>query len=126
MGWDQKTMCATKPPECLVKIDPPWLVVTPKGYFNDLMGKQLNDQIGKSPPAGEKALMFDFSDCPVVNSTGLAAMLDACETFQEEFHLNIGFCKLSNLLLEAFQIAGMNQVGTMFATVEEAKVFFGS
>lgn len=119
-------MSLSKPPECLVKCDPPWLLITPKGYFSDLMGQKLNELVGKKPPAGVKAMIFDFSECPVVNSTGLAALIDVCENFHEEHQVEVGFCRMSNLLLEAFQIAGMNQVGTMFATVEEAKVFFGT
>jgi len=116
----------SKTPECNVKADPPWLMISISGYFSDILGKKLTEAAREAPLDGVRFVIFDFSDCPVVNSTGLAALICACEVFQDEHHLEVGFCRMSNLLLEAFQISGMNQVGALFATVEEAKVFFGS
>ena len=101
-------------------------MITPSGYFSEILGQKLTEGIRQAPLAGVKFVIFDFADSPVVNSTGLAAMIDVCENLQEAHQLEIGFCKMSNLVLEAFQISGMNQVGTFFATVEEAKAYFGS
>ncbi len=115
-----------KPVECHIRVDPPWLMIAPVGYFADALGKKLTETVKAVNLQGLKYVVFDFSEAPVVNSNGLAALIDVCETLQDTHHLEIGFCKMSNLVLEAFQIAGMNQVGTLFATVEEAKAYFGS
>lgn len=112
--------------ECNIKIDPPWLIITPVGYFAEALGKKLTEGVKAVNLDGLKYVIFDFSQAPVVNSNGLAALIDVCESLQDTYHLDIGFCKMSNLVLEAFQIAGMNQLGTFFATVDEAKSFFGS
>lgn len=116
----------TKPADCVIEREPPYLIVRPKGYFADQLGLKISGMLFEKPDFRDiKYVIFDFSQVPVVNSQGIATLIDICGNLVDNYNISIGFCKMSNLASEAFQIAGLEQLATFFSNIDEAKAYFG-
>lgn len=110
---------------CRTRKDGAWLIIAPVGYLNDQGGTVMNDVIGAIDLAGITTVLFDFGECTLANSQGIACLLDHCDRFAEEFQLKLVFCRLSPLLREAFSLVGLMEMVSTFGTEQEARSALG-
>lgn len=106
---------------CRIRRDGKWLTITPVGYLNDQGGAAMNDTIQNTDITGVELVLFDFGECTLANSQGIASILDHCDRFSEQCHLKIAFCRMSPLLKEAFSLVGLMDMVSAFGTEQEAR-----
>jgi anti-anti-sigma regulatory factor len=97
------------------------LIIRPAGYLNDIGGARMREAAIAQDPAGIRVVLFDFSESTHVNSYGISTVLDVADNFLQDEEVRVAFCRLSPLLKEAFRLVGLNQLGPVFSTEEEAR-----
>ncbi len=55
------------------------------GYFNALTGEKLNTLLDETALKGKTRYVLDFSKCPLINSPGVACLLDLTMKIIEDF-----------------------------------------
>lgn len=55
------------------------------GYFNALTGEKLNTILDEIALKGKTRYVLDFSSCPLINSPGVACLLDLTMKIIEDF-----------------------------------------
>lgn len=106
---------------CRIQRDGSWLKITPVGYLNDQGGTVMNETILNTDITGVEFALFDFGDCSLANSQGIACLLDHCDRFSDQNLIKIAFCRLSPLLKEAFSLVGLLDMVTAYSTEQEAR-----
>jgi len=105
--------------------DGSWLIVTPAGYLNDQAGATLNTVFKTSDLSGIKVVLFDFGETVIVNSQGIACLLDNCDALIEEHQVKIAFCRMPQLVKEAFSLVGLLEMASTHGTEQEARSALG-
>ncbi|NLM16321.1 MAG: STAS domain-containing protein [Candidatus Riflebacteria bacterium] len=95
-------------------------VIVPSGYLDDHGGEVLLDFIESQINLGYKFFVIDFTGTPVINSQGIAHLLETTEIVADEIAGAIGFTGLTQLSYNVFQMIGLLQMGTYYQTPDEA------
>ncbi len=106
-------------PSCQARRDGDLLIFEPVGYLDDARGIELKRVYAKAQLAGLKGVLFDFGKCIHINSTGIACLMEVCENLVDSRGVKVGFCKISPIMREAFDIVGFGQFVEMF--IDEAE-----
>ncbi len=117
----EKGTTAEKPPECRIWVDRNWMVIRPRGYLNDEGGAEMQRMMKLQVLEGIEVVLFDFTDTLHVNSVGIGAILDICDSILDFREIPIAFCRLSPLTRDAFTLAGLSSIGDFFADEGEAR-----
>ena len=110
---------------CRMHRDGSWLIITPAGYLNDQAGASLNALFKSSDLSGIKVVLFDFGEALIVNSQGIACLLDNCDALIEERQMKIAFCRMPPLIREAFSLVGLLEMVSAHGTEQEARSAIG-
>ncbi|MFZ2957909.1 MAG: STAS domain-containing protein [Candidatus Ozemobacteraceae bacterium] len=101
----------------------PTFVVT--GYFDEDLGKELNAQIDIGLIQGKNHVIVDFSACPVINSLGVAQLLELTVRVDEDFAGKIFLVGVSPVIVKVLRLAGVvpqaNLVDSLTTALQRAK-----
>ncbi|MFZ2956312.1 MAG: STAS domain-containing protein [Candidatus Ozemobacteraceae bacterium] len=92
------------------------VVVAMEGYFTDTSTEMIEKQLLPALMQGKIRIVIDFSRISLMNSPGIASLLELLMKIREEFLGKSVLCGISPLLKEIFQMAG---VTPMFLTAED-------
>ncbi|MFZ2958440.1 MAG: hypothetical protein WA705_16255 [Candidatus Ozemobacteraceae bacterium] len=90
-------------------------VLAMKGYFEENAGEKLAQAAERFLQHGKTALVVDFGECLVINSLGVAALLDLTLRVVDDFKGHIIFARLDHLKNSVLTMAGV------FPLAESAK-----
>ncbi|MBI3038187.1 hypothetical protein HYY75_03920 [bacterium] len=91
-----------------------------KGYVDKEAGKSLRLKVEEKVNAGETLFLLDFSLAPLVNSTGLAEVIDLVSLKGSNSKLNFAFSGLSTVCQFSFNSVGIFHYAQAFTSRSEA------
>ena len=97
------------------------LIVTISGYFEEILGKQLKQQVLEHLKAGRNRLAIDFTPCNLISSLGLAAVFDLCQTVREDYLGRILLTGMNDLARKTFSYAGIFEISETAINIEVAR-----
>ena len=86
------------------------VVIEIKGYFDGVAGQSLDAAVDALARKGKTGVILDFGPCDIINSMGVAALLDILLKVTEDFKGKVVFCGLDTLKRNVFKIAGLFSV----------------
>lgn len=94
-------------------------IVYANGYLNGLGAERLEEECKNLLKKGIKKIIINFKKTELINSIGISILIGIIETVKEaEGHL--GFCNLSRVHAETFEMLGFTKYVPIFASEEEA------
>jgi anti-anti-sigma factor len=89
------------------------LLFRTQGYIDNKAGAEFALSIRKTLGADHNRVVFNFSGSPIINSSGMAAVVEIVSVLLDEREGKIGVCGISNLVK-----ATMNSIG-LFSMITE-------
>lgn len=96
-----------------------------KGYFNREAGLELQKEIQALLSESRVNMIIDFGDCAVVNSPGVALLLDAVLQVHEDFKGIVVLSRLDALKKRVFSMAGILEMVREAPDLDTALKSFG-
>lgn len=95
-------------------------VLRPCGYVDEKGGAKLvqaaEEMLGKEI----QKILIDFSEAPVINSTGISQIIELAEIIVDEKGGDLAYCGLSELAASVFKMVGLLQMGESYKDEKEA------
>lgn len=101
-------------------------VLRPVGYVDENGGAALFDSVEKALEEGSKKILLNFTDSPVINSQGIAQLIEMAEIIVDEKGGDLAFCGLSELSHSVFKMVGLLQMGDAYEDEKEALNYLAS
>lgn len=95
-------------------------VIRSKGYLDEKGGEILFEAFQKAIPQGHQKFILNLSDSPVINSQGIAKIIEISEIIVDENNGELAFVGLSELSEDVFKMVGLLQLGDTYNTEQEA------
>ena len=102
---------------------PKVVIFRASGYLDQCSGPEFKDIVLKKVPARGTALLFNLQKTPVINSSGLASLMDTLEEISFERHGEVHFCCLSRTFSDVFRMVGLSALFPLHTNEEEALKF---
>ena len=96
------------------------LVIRTKGYLDEQAGKKVVETCLTADMGIPPTLVFNFTDSPVINSSGVSKILELFEKIVLEKNGKIAFVGLSKVTQGFFKVVGLLKQGELFEKEEEA------
>ncbi len=90
------------------------------GYLASEGGQQLKDQVGVLLTGSCSNIIFDFSECSIISSPGVAAIFDSICRIQEDFHGECVIMGLDKTKRNFLTMTGVLPMVEAVDTLEEA------
>lgn len=100
------------------------LILRPVGYYDKVAGGKVNKICDEQLEAGIKNTLVNFEGAPVINSGGLATIVELVEKCTDQYDGKFGICGISNLVKSAFAVTGLLAMTQNFASEAEGKAAF--
>ncbi|NLI79516.1 MAG: STAS domain-containing protein [Candidatus Riflebacteria bacterium] len=100
------------------------VLLVPKGYIDKAYGEAIKRKVEEQASLGRGTLVLSFVDCPIVNSTGLARLIETIELAAEK-GTDLWFADLSVLQRRTFEAAGLLALVPRIVTSSEARIVLG-
>jgi anti-anti-sigma regulatory factor len=97
------------------------IIVIAPNYFNEACALKINRASDTFLPQGKHRVVIDFSNCELINSPGVAGMLDFMLKVVEDYRGLLIFCGLNNLLTEVFELASILDKVRITTSLTEGK-----
>ena len=101
-------------------------VLHPVGYVDEKGGAALFESAEKALEEGSKKILLNFTDSPVINSQGIAQLIELAEIIVDEKGGDLAFCGLSELSTSVFKMVGLLQMGDAYESEKEALNYLAS
>ncbi len=95
-------------------------VLRPNGYVDEKGGAVLVEAAQQALNDGNQKFVINFSGSPVINSQGIAQIIELAEIIVDEKGGDLGFCGLSELSAGVFKMVGLLQMGDQYDSENEA------
>ncbi len=95
------------------------LIIRANGYLDGIGGKELVKAVEEGFANGYQNFILNFSEAPVVNSQGVAMLLEVMEIILEKRKGKLAYVGLSELTKTFFKMAGL-LVGTVYPSESTA------
>ena len=95
-------------------------IVEAIGYINNLGGGQIVSECDKLLADGVKKIILNLEQCSIVNSVGIAFLIEAIERVKERGG-QLAFCCVAPTIAKTFRIMGLLQNATIYDTEQEAR-----
>lgn len=103
------------------KVEPSSIyVVKTRGYFDEAGGKKFSELVRGLCQQGSKRFIFNLKDTPIINSQGIAALLELLDEIVYDQHGEIHFCGLSKAIADVFRMTGISTSFKVHETEELA------
>ncbi len=83
------------------------VVYSVKGYFSSDAGNEIYDSLDGFHAQGIKVYVLDFSDCQVINSTGISVLLDIHVRVREDWKHELYFDGLNEVYFQTLRMTGL-------------------
>ena len=101
-------------------------VLHPVGYVDEKGGAALFEAAEKVLEEGSRKILLNFTDSPVINSQGIAQLIELAEIIVDEKGGDLAFCGLSELSTSVFKMVGLLQMGDSYETEKDALNYLAS
>ena len=95
-------------------------VVRPSGYLNEAGGLTIRSCFESIFPRGYKKFLLDLAGTPVINSQGIAQIIDLIETVLYEQKAQLAFIGLSDVYVDVFHVVGILRKVKLFPDEQTA------
>lgn len=95
-------------------------VLRPCGYVDEKGGAILFDATEEVLAEGFQKILLNFAESPVINSQGIAQIIELAEIVVDEKGGSLAFCGLSELAASVFKMVGLLQMGDSYTDEQEA------
>lgn len=95
-------------------------VLRPCGYIDEKGGAALAAAVDESLNSGFIKILVNFGESPVINSQGIAQIIEFAEIVVDEKGGDVAFCCLSELAASVFKMVGLLQIGDAYDNEQEA------
>ncbi|MDN5279187.1 MAG: hypothetical protein PWR01_3152 [Clostridiales bacterium] len=95
-------------------------IIRSNGYLDENGGAILFEAVQKALPEGFQKFILDLSESPVINSQGIAQIIEISEIIVDEKSGTLAFVGLSELTMGVFKMVGLLQMGDAYPSEEEA------
>lgn len=102
------------------------VVVRTTGYIDDDGGEKIRKVVESFVEKGETRFLFNLGGSPIVNSTGIACILELIEQVVYERNGQIHFCNLAPAVLTVFKMMGVEGSCKIHDTEANGLAQFGS
>jgi anti-anti-sigma factor len=96
------------------------LVFLVSGYFTEESGETLKNMVMDEVHAGNRLIVLDFKDCPVINSLGIAAVMQVSFEIMDEHNGKVALSQMNPIVRNAMTIAGLIPLLDVCLSVEDA------
>lgn len=93
------------------------------GYFTMETGDELQERAREAFRRGRLRFVFDFTNCELINSPGVAGMMDLCLRILDDFRGKAVICGLDELKNSVFKMVGILPLVDVAGTLDEAIAF---
>lgn len=95
-------------------------VIAVKGYFNAETGKEVHQVADNLLRQDKIQIIIDFAACKVVNSLGIASLIDLALKILDDFKGRLVLAGLDDFKVSVFETAGLFPLAEGAKTVAEA------
>ena len=99
-------------------------VVRTNGYFDEKGGEAVRKAVEEAFINGCQKFVLNFSGSPVINSPGIAQLLELTEIIVDERKDQLAYVGLNELTMGVFKMVGLLSYGEAFAEESEALASF--
>lgn len=95
-------------------------VLRPVGYVDEKGGAALVAATEEALENGFLKILLNFEESPVINSQGIAQIIEMAEVIVDEKDGDLAYCGLSEISASVFKMVGLLQMGTNYTDEKEA------
>jgi anti-anti-sigma factor len=95
-------------------------IVRSNGYLDESGGAAVFSAVDKELPEGCNKVILNLKESPVINSQGIAQIIELSEIIVDDKGGELAFVGLSDLTYGVFKMVGLLQMGNPFASESEA------
>lgn len=95
-------------------------IVRPCGYVDEHGGAAVFAAVQKALPEGYQKFILNLADSPVINSQGIAQIIELAEIIVDEKNGELAFVGLSELTNGVFKMVGLLQMGEAYPAEQDA------
>lgn len=95
-------------------------IIRSNGYLDENGGAAVFAAVQQALPEGYQKFILNLQDSPVINSQGIAQIIELCEIIVDEKNGELAFVGLSELTNGVFKMVGLLQMGDAYPTETEA------
>jgi len=95
-------------------------IVRSSGYLDEGGGAAVFEAVHKNLPADCHKVILNLKDSPVINSQGIAQLIELSEIIVDDKGGELAFVGLSDLTYGVFKMVGLLQMGNPFESEAEA------
>lgn len=99
-------------------------IVRTNGYLDDYGGMAVNKAVEEAFLKGFQKFVLNFTDSPVINSPGIAQLLELTEIIVDERKGLLAYVGLNELTMGVFKMVGLLNSGDSFNSESEATSSF--
>lgn len=96
------------------------LILRSQGYLDDKGGLAVRQAAEASFSRGFQKFVLNVAGSPVINSMGVAQILELVENILDQRHGTIVYCGLNELTSGVFKMVGLLKLGTAHPTEDAA------
>ena len=96
------------------------VVITVRGYFNDSAGQELSEIINRHLREDRTRFVFDFQFCSLINSMGVADLLEIALRIVEDFKGKLILSALKPFMAEILTLASVLPIAKAAQDAETA------
>ncbi len=95
-------------------------ILRSNGYLDEFGGAKVFKAVEESLPEGCNKLILNLKESPVINSQGIAQIIELSEIIVDDKCGELAFVGLSDLTHGVFKMVGLLQMGNPFESEKEA------
>jgi anti-anti-sigma factor len=96
-----------------------YAILRTDGYINNTGGEKIAEQCYSLLGSGVKRFILNLARSPIVNSVGIAVLIEMIERVREEGE-KVVFCNCTPVISKTFKIMGLTQYAELCADEQEA------
>lgn len=90
------------------------------GYLDENGGVAMRKAVEDAFPKGFRNFVLNFEGSPVINSQGIAQLIEITEIVVDEKKGKLAYTGLNDLTMNVFKMVGLLKMGTAFPTEDAA------
>ncbi|MFZ2956308.1 MAG: STAS domain-containing protein [Candidatus Ozemobacteraceae bacterium] len=90
------------------------------GYYNDDTGREILARLDSVLRSGTNRLIIDFANCPLINSMGVASLLELTFRIREDHFGHIILSHITELMENVFDMAGILPLAEVASDIDSA------
>ena len=96
------------------------IILTVTGYYTLETDEVMQERVREAFRRGRVRFVIDFSNCELINSPGVAGLMDLCLRILDDYRGKIVLCELDELKKTVFNMVGIIPLAQEAGSLEEA------